>query len=264
MELPLSPPRVSFGLFEFNRQTGEFLKQGVKVKLGRQPLKILALLLERPGRLRTRDEIRHQLWGSITFVNFEQSINKAVHQLREAIGDPASNPRYIETVAGSGYRFIYFAQQSMRLHQPWTRKLPFLAVLPFSTDTTDEMKLLNKRVVHRIIDNIAGEPGIRVLPHATVQHCWEDDLDPQRVGQILLVDLIATGEIIRQNDSLYLHADLIDVGSGTQLWGAEFKQVYSDALTHPERLAAEICDQLRPIVASKASWRRRKQSVRAA
>ncbi len=130
MKQGASLPHLNFGLFDLNLQTGELRKQGLKIKLGRHAFRVLALLLEHPGQLRTREEIRQQLWDTDTFVNFDQSVNKAIHQLREALGDPASNPHYIETVAGRGYRFIYFAQASSQATRKQIRQLASIAVLP--------------------------------------------------------------------------------------------------------------------------------------
>src|SRR5438876_8276500 len=106
---------IRFGVFEISPRTSELRKQGLKVKLGQQAFKLLLLLLERTGETRTRKELREQLWPSNTFVDFEHSLNKAVHLLRQALGDSASNPRYIETIAGQGYRFIPIQEEASRL-----------------------------------------------------------------------------------------------------------------------------------------------------
>src|SRR5215470_15463447 len=97
---------IRFGVFEFNPQADELRKWGVKVRVGPQACKVLGLLLERPGQVRTREELRQRLWATDTFVDFEHSLNKAVHALRVALGDSATSPRYIETIANQGYRFI--------------------------------------------------------------------------------------------------------------------------------------------------------------
>ncbi len=265
MKQESSLSRLSFGLFELNLQIGELRKQGLKIKLGRHAFTVLALLLEHPGRLRTREEIRQKLWGADTFVNFDQSLNKAIHQLREALGDPAGNPHYIETVAGRGYRFIYFVQESSQSTRKPTRKPHSCAVLPFVTDPANrEMELLGKRIVERLIDTISRTPGIRILAFSTVQHSGENDLNPRQAGQNLLVRTVAVGEMIRPNDELLLHVELIDASDGTQLWGAQFKEHYADVLARPEKLATRISDQIRPILARTMRRRKRKGSKRVA
>src|SRR5262250_3986881 len=103
-----SPPVqvIRFGVFEANLRSGELRKSGIRIKLHDQPFQILALLLERPGEIVTRDELRQKLWPADTFVDFDHSLNTAVKKVREALGDSASNPRYLETVARRGYRFL--------------------------------------------------------------------------------------------------------------------------------------------------------------
>jgi cholera toxin transcriptional activator len=95
-----------FGVFEANEGAGELRKHGVRIKLHSQPFKVLMLLLERPAAIVTREEMRRRLWGTETFVDFDHGLNTAVNKIREALGDSASTPRYVETVAGQGYRFL--------------------------------------------------------------------------------------------------------------------------------------------------------------
>ncbi len=97
---------VRFGVFELDRRAGELRKSGVKLRLQEQPFQLLALLLDRAGEVVTRDELRRLLWPSDTFVDFDHSLNTAINKVREALGDSASRPRYVETLARRGYRFI--------------------------------------------------------------------------------------------------------------------------------------------------------------
>jgi tetratricopeptide (TPR) repeat protein/DNA-binding winged helix-turn-helix (wHTH) protein len=97
---------IRFGVFELDASSGELRKQGVKIKLQEQPFQILQVLLERPGELVTREELQSRIWASDTFVDFEKGLYNAVKKLREALGDEASTPRFIETLPKRGYRFI--------------------------------------------------------------------------------------------------------------------------------------------------------------
>jgi DNA-binding winged helix-turn-helix (wHTH) protein/Tol biopolymer transport system component len=99
-------PIIRFGVFEVDIRTGELRKQGVKLKLQDQPFQILAMLTERPGHVVTREEIKNRLWPGGTFVDFDQSLSTAIKKLRQALGDDAETPRYIETLPRRGYRFI--------------------------------------------------------------------------------------------------------------------------------------------------------------
>lgn len=100
------PPLIRFGTFQLDTGAGQLLKNGRVVRLKPQPLRLLQLLISRPGELVTRDEIRDLLWGTDTFVDFEQGMNTAVRQIREALGDDAETPIFVETVPKRGYRFI--------------------------------------------------------------------------------------------------------------------------------------------------------------
>jgi DNA-binding winged helix-turn-helix (wHTH) protein len=97
---------IRFGVFEVDLRSGELRKQGVRIRLGEQPFSVLAVLLERPGQAVTRDELQKRLWPADTFVDFDHGLNKAINRLRDALGDSADSPRFIETLPRRGYRFI--------------------------------------------------------------------------------------------------------------------------------------------------------------
>lgn len=125
-----------------------------------------------------------------------------------------------------------------------------MAVLLFASETADpEMEALNETMVEQITDTISSSPGIRVLAHSTVQHCRNKNLDLWTLGRKLSVQMIVTGKMVRRNDLLLLHVELIDVEDGTQLWGAQFRESCADLLGNPDKLADRICGQLRPALA---------------
>src|ERR1700722_12751377 len=95
-----------FGVFEANEAAGELRKHGIRIKLHSQSFVLLMMLLERRSDVVTRDEMRRRLWGDDTFVDFDHGLNTAVNKIREALGDSASTPRYVETLSRRGYRFI--------------------------------------------------------------------------------------------------------------------------------------------------------------
>jgi len=102
----LASNMIRFGVFEANLDTGELRRNGARVKLQDQPFQLLALLLARPGEIVTREELRAQLWSDDTFVDFDHGLNAAVRRLRDALGDSADNPRFVETLSRRGYRFV--------------------------------------------------------------------------------------------------------------------------------------------------------------
>ncbi len=105
-EVVRRPRPVRFGVFEVDLCSGELRKHGLKIKLQEQPFQILAMLLERPGEVVTREGLRRKLWPEDTFVDFDNSLNTGINKIREALGDSADNPRFVETLPRRGYRFI--------------------------------------------------------------------------------------------------------------------------------------------------------------
>src|SRR5437763_14792492 len=97
---------VRFGVFEVDLRAGELRKHGLRIRLQQQPFHVLEMLLLRPREVVTRDELRANLWQADTFVDFDHGLNKAINKIRDALGDSAENPRFIETVARRGYRFL--------------------------------------------------------------------------------------------------------------------------------------------------------------
>ncbi len=97
---------LRFGVFEVDVRAGELRKQGVRIKLQEQPFHVLTVLLQRPGEVVTREELRSENWSADTFVDFDNSLNTAINKLREALGDSADSPCFIETLPRRGYRFI--------------------------------------------------------------------------------------------------------------------------------------------------------------
>src|ERR1700743_1991101 len=97
---------IRFGVFEVDLAAAELRKSGTRIRLQEQPFQVLTVLLERPGEVVSREDLRQKLWPADTFVDFDHSLNTAVNKLREALGDSASSPRFVETLARRGYRFI--------------------------------------------------------------------------------------------------------------------------------------------------------------
>ena len=162
--LPLSTQSVCFETFELDLRAGELRKQGVRVKLQEQPFQILAMLLERPGQVVTREELRNRLWPSDTFVDFDHSLNKAINKLREALGDSADTPHFIETLAKRGYRFLgNLADNSRRIHS--------LLVLPLENLSRDpEQEYFADGLTEELITRLAKISALRVLSRTTAMH----------------------------------------------------------------------------------------------
>jgi TolB-like protein/DNA-binding winged helix-turn-helix (wHTH) protein/cytochrome c-type biogenesis protein CcmH/NrfG len=129
MATPILSSRVRFGVFEVDLRAGELRKQGIKIKLHDQPFKVLAILLEHPGEVVTREQICQRLWPADTFVDSEVGLNSAVKKLRDALGDSAENPRFLETLPRRGYRLIVPVKHLQGAADPhWKESASFSAV----------------------------------------------------------------------------------------------------------------------------------------
>src|SRR5439155_8709567 len=158
---------VRFSGFELDA-SGELRSQGRKVKLQEQPLQILRILLECPGKLVPREELQRRIWPSDTFVDFDHGINNSIKRLREALGDVAETPRYIETLPRRGYRFIGTIDT---VSQPASGTIRSLAVLPLENLSGDpEQEYFADGLTEALITNLAKIGALRVVSRTTAMH----------------------------------------------------------------------------------------------
>jgi DNA-binding winged helix-turn-helix (wHTH) protein len=162
----LPAPRYRFGVFDADADSGELRRHGVRIKLNAQPFQVLCLLMDRPGELLTREEISNELWPDGTFVDYEHGVNSAVNRVREALGDTAGNPRFIETLARRGHRFIAPVERIVSGEQQATSVLTVPAALPEADPPTQTELRCRAKLRSRILANEAELPK---APYATVQ-----------------------------------------------------------------------------------------------
>jgi TolB-like protein/Flp pilus assembly protein TadD len=244
-----TPRSVRFGVFEFDLRSGELRKQGRLIRLEGQPVQVLIKLLEKPGELISREDLRKELWPADTFVNFEQSLNAAVKRLRRALGDVPANPRFVETLARRGYRFIA-PVSSGAAGSPGATARPqaveSLAVLPFgNADADPETEYLADGITESIINHVSRLSGVRVMARSTVFRYKDKALDPRAVGRKLNVDAVLLGRVQQRGDALVVGAELVDVQNGWQLWGEQYNRRLADIFAVEEDISREISEKLR-------------------
>jgi TolB-like protein/DNA-binding winged helix-turn-helix (wHTH) protein/Tfp pilus assembly protein PilF len=147
-QAPGAPGRLRFGIFEADLRTGELKKRGTRIRLQEQPFQVLAVLLTRPGELVTRDELRDRLWTADTFVDFDHGLNKAINKIREALGDSAQSPRYVETVSRRGYRFVADVAVVEFESAPRDRSAAPGGGVPLAADDREPFKVTEQGTAH--------------------------------------------------------------------------------------------------------------------
>ena len=154
--------RLAFGLFEADPSSGELYRRGSRVALQEKPFRILAMLLERPGELVTREEVRKQVWPDGTFVDFDEGLDTALKKLRYALGDSAQNPTFIETVPRRGYRFIAPVTNGERSLPSENADVPAIPAPPRSGASNRERKRKYLSIV--IVAAMVLLTSLRVMP----------------------------------------------------------------------------------------------------
>jgi len=194
---------VRFGEFTVDLEAGELLRGGVKVKLQGQPFQILVILLNRPGHIVSREELRRSLWASDTFVDFEHGLNAAINRLREALGDSSDEPRFIETLPRRGYRFIF------PLTDPISRRSPFRTKWVLGTVVVVSVLSAGLVAWHSFRSWLVGQPSLRVIqftsnPGAEFQPAFSPDgreiafvSDAAGVGSHIYAKLIGSERPLR-------------------------------------------------------------------
>jgi DNA-binding winged helix-turn-helix (wHTH) protein/TolB-like protein/Tfp pilus assembly protein PilF len=245
MEHPFTRPsqKIRFGLFELDLQTGELSRDGRKTRLQEQPFKLLALLIEHPGQVITREEIRQRLWPADTFLDFDHSLNKAINKLREALGDSAEDQHFIETLPKRGYRFLF----SIDSGPAFTRgtSIDSIAIFPLSTSFPDpDLEYLSVGIPGSIIHSLSHIPGLRVIAWNSVSRQDRGE-DPLAIGRSVRAKVILIGRIWQRGTKLRLHVDLLDTANGEALWGEQYDRDLTELFAIHDDIAREVSARLR-------------------
>jgi TolB-like protein/DNA-binding winged helix-turn-helix (wHTH) protein/Flp pilus assembly protein TadD len=276
--------RVRFAVFEVDLESGELRKHGIRIKLQQKPFQILALLLEHPGEVVTREELRRRLWASDVFVDFESGLNNAVKKLRAALGDSAETPRFIETVAGRGYRFLAIPQAAQNVAEvspPAPRRISSfwmvaalalivaltgfiwagrrrsvhpaasvspshrIAVLPLENLSHDEQQeYFADGMTDAIIDQLARVRGLTVISRTSTMQYKRAHKPLPQIARELGVDTVVEGTILRSGKRIRVSAQLIDAATDKHLLSRTFEQDLEDVLKLQQDVAHAIAQQI--------------------
>ena len=277
------PQVLCFGLFELYLEASQLRREGKPVHLQEQPLQLLALLAEKPGELVGREEIRQKLWPQNTFVEFDDSVNHAIKKVREALGDSAANPRFIETVPRQGYRFIApvrVSESEEKLDTPVVRRgvssrwvgwlvlgiavatgclvffalrsrarmpqIRSLAVLPLANLSGDpSQEYFSDGVTESIITDLGKVSGIRVISRTSVMQFKGGKAPLPQIARDLGVDALVEGGIVRNGDHVRITAQLVAANPERHLWAASYEGDSRDIIALQRDVAQAVAREIR-------------------
>jgi len=230
---------LRFGPFGADLLARELRKQGVRIKLPDQSFRVLGMLLECPGKLVSREALQQQIWPSDTFVDFEQGLNNSIKRLREALGDSAEMPQYIETLPRRGYRFIGAIDAT-------SRRIQSLAVLPLEDlSHTGEQEYFAEGLTEALITTLAKIGELRVISRTSVMQYQGVRKPLSEIARELGVDAIVEGTVLRAGDRVRITAQLIDTPVETHLWAESYERDMRDILDLQSEVAHAIAREIR-------------------
>lgn len=235
---------LRFGIFELDARAGELRKRGMKLRLQGQPLQVLAVLLRRPGELVTREEIRDELWPADTFVDFDHALHNAIARIREALGDSAEAPRYVETLPRRGYRFI--GRIDPPREQPSTvQQIRAIAVLPLEEHSDDSgHEYFADGMTEALITSIAKIKALRVISRTSAMQYKGARKPLPQIARELNVDALIEGSVLRAGDRVRIAAQLIHAATDQHLWAESYERDLRDVLAVQSEIACRIAHEV--------------------
>jgi TolB-like protein len=240
----------SFGVFEVDLSAGALRKSGFKLRLPEQSFQVLALLLQRPGDVISRDEMRRRLWPAGTHVDFAHGVNKAVNRLRQALGDSASHPRFVETLRGRGYRFLSPLSSPDSLRENQTPGKLRLAVLPFENVSSGPKPDL---FAGEFTEELTVQLGqihpewLGVIGRGSVVMYRNSGKALADVAAELNLSHVVEGSVRRCGERVRISAQLVEVFDQTQLWAENYDRSLGDAFA----VQSEVAQIISHVVAFK-------------
>jgi TolB-like protein/tetratricopeptide (TPR) repeat protein len=239
---------VRFGSFDLDLAAGQLYKRGVRIGLRDKSFQVLALLLEQPGGVVTREQLRHRLWPADVFVDFENNLNTAVARLREALGDSAEHPRFVETLPKHGYRFIASVAPPAGVPEP-TSGGPSarIVVLPFVNLSGDPgQEYFADAVTDEIITELAAlaPDALSVIARTTAMRYKAGHKDVARIGRELGVDYLVEGGVRRTEDRIALTAQLVRASNQVTVFARRYDVELGDVFRTERAVAHDIAEHI--------------------
>src|SRR5215831_10100799 len=228
---------LRFDEFELDTGSGELRLRGDRIKLPPQPFKVLELLARHSGEVLTREKIREEIWRDDTFVDFEQGLNFCIRQIRDALGDTAGAPRFVETLPRRGYRFLLPVEMPVRAQQ---KIISRLMVLPFRMLRPDpETDFLAFSLADALTSSLSGLKSLVVRSSLAASRFSGGAQDLKTIAAEADVDMIVTGTLLSAGGEIRATAQLTDAISGTLVWSLSTQT----SIGHVFRLLDELTER---------------------
>ncbi len=240
------PHVVRFDCFEVDLSAGQLLKRGIRIGLRDQSFQILASLLEHPGQVVSREELRRRLWRDQVFVDFDNNLNAAIARLREALGDSAEHPHFIETLPKRGYRFLGAVSETCPV-EPVPARRAKLVVLPFVNLSGDPaQEYFSDAMTDEIITELAAlcPDHLAVIARTTTMHYKSCQKDVAQIGRELNVDYALEGGVRRWDDNLSINVQLVQTSDQTHLFARKYEARLRDIFNTQACIAQAIASSI--------------------
>ena len=234
---------VRFDCFEVDLDAGILRKRGFRIGLRDQPFQVLASLLEHPGQVVTRDDLRRRLWHDEVFVDFDNSLNIAIARLRTALGDSAEHPRFIETLPKRGYRFVGNLSPLPATAEPGPARRPKLLVLPFLNLSGDPAReYFSDAMTDEIITALANlaPKQLAVIARTTAMHYKGSHKDVARIGRELGVDYIVEGALHHTEEQVAVNVQLIHTSDQSHIFARRYQEELRNIFRMQRSIAQDV------------------------
>jgi len=271
---------LRFGPFELDLRAAELRKHGLKTRLQQQPFRVLALLLEHPGEVVTREELRQAIWPADTFVDFHEGLDATIYKLRNTLGDSSENPRFVETLPRRGYRFIAPVEEvrpktirarnlltlagvltavvlgvlfglnlsgtrDRLLRRTSNRRIRSLAVLPLQNLSGDpSQEYFVDGMTEALTTNLGKIGALRVISRTSAMQYKGTRKGLPEIGRELNVDAVVEGAVLRSGERVRITAQLVEASSDRHLWAQAYERDLGDVLLLQDELAQTIAKQI--------------------
>jgi TolB-like protein/Tfp pilus assembly protein PilF len=240
--MPQTYQKFRFGAFEVDSRAKELRKHNTKLKLHRQSFEVLLMLVEHPGEVVTREEVRARLWPQETFVDFEHSVNTAINKVRQALSDSPDKPRYIETVPRVGYRFLAPVEKVA----PRAGGQVVLVVLPFENLSGDPaQEYFSDGLTEETITDVSllASERLGIIARTSAMRYKGTKKSIAEIGEELGADYALEGSVRRDGNRVRISAQLIRTKDQIHLWAKNYDRELQDILAVQDDLGREIARQ---------------------